>query len=351
MRKQNFTKLIAIATFALITFVGNSARAQHILFINDDTLFHTVNADTVKNDILSSMYTNMYYWSVPDSSLATPSNAMVDSFDLLIWYCGTNSTGLSFWSGGAAGNATLLHFAATGKPIWIIGLDLLYQLYGDSATFTSGDFTYDYMGLSKYVGQSYVNDGGIGCPEVDTIGGASPLFPARESWVSADSPLWYVGACIANPGVREIYKMGPFSYTMAGKVCMFHSLLAGHSIMSTFFEPALINTYANRVNFLQNGITYLLNTEGVKNIDPANRATLYPNPVSNELTINFDSKSPAHATICIYDALGSKEMQRPLDLNNGKSTISTVQLNSGIYFVTITDEHGSLVYSGKLIKE
>ena len=326
--------------------------AQQILMINDDPAF-APNPDTILADLNASTYSSgIHYWNVTDSS-STLTDSIINSYDLVIWYCGTASSGLQFWAGGGpTGNPVLVSRAASGKPLWVIGLDILYQEYGDSATFAPGNFAMDYMGLAHYNGQSYTNDGGIGDPEVLRDSGASTLFPATITWASADSPLWYVAGCNAVAGTKNIYEMGPSSYTLYGWNSMFHSHYAGHNVMSTFFEPALINTYANRLTFLQNGITYLLGSESVAKYNNSDVCLMYPNPAKSTLNIDLTTQQQGIGSLVIYDVSGRQDYKQSLNMANGSNhfTAAIGSLQPGTYFTRIADASGTTLFAGKLQK-
>ena len=76
--------------------------------------------------------------------------------------------------------------------------------------------------------------------------------------------------------------------------------------------------------------------------------TLYPNPANNELNVQLDYVNTDYK-IAIYNTLGSF-LYESNQLSNGNNSINTSQLNSGIYFVKITDSQNR-IYQKRLIKE
>ena len=336
------------AVVTLLLAVATTANAQNVLLINDnDNIVY--NTDTIVNDLNRTIYSGYHYWSVPDSIVA-PTAAYMANFDVIVWYCSTDGGGLSLWDGTNAGYADLITVINSGKPVWIIGQDILYQQYTAPATFVAGEFAKDYMGLTSYDVQSYVNDGSTGCAEVNRISGVSTLFPSTINWVF--STIWYIDGCTPQPATRAIYDMGPASYTLAGKQCMFHNQQGGKSVLSTFFDPALINTYANRVNFLEKGITYLLQSTGVVNTAIANSAILYPNPAASAFTLEFNSPATSEITIELTDALGRKVVQQKKPVIEGKNVINTPinDFGTGVYLVKLLDAGGNCLYFGKVSK-
>lgn len=351
-RHNCFNWPVKVVAFLLATFcflpTGN---AQQILFVNDNDNI-TYNTDTLVNDLNHTTYTGIHYWSIPDSAGATPSALYMSNFDLVIWYSSTDGVGLKFWTAGsAAGNAELVSYTAAGGKLWVIGQDLLYAKHAGAATFNSGDFAYDFMGLTSYDVQSYADDGSTGCPQADRSPGASALFPPTLKWLFAT--LWYVDGCTPQSTTKEIYQMGPASYTLNGRMCMFHNNTGGLNVMSTFFDPALIDTFVNRVNFMQQGITYILGTTGMTQTRQQAWAVCYPNPATSAAYIDVDMRSATTTQLVVADMPGKVHSKEYKVLNAGKNTVAIPiqQLPTGNYLVQLTDETGNYLYNGLLVKQ
>ena len=73
------------------------------------------------------------------------------------------------------------------------------------------------------------------------------------------------------------------------------------------------------------------------------KVSIYPNPIVNTLTI---SSLEDVATIHIYDVKGTKIM----DQNVGNGTISLENMASGLYFVSLINENGTVVLNQKVMK-
>ncbi len=349
------TCILSNARLALVFFIlmgfSMSSYSQKILLVNDndDIVYNT---DTFKTDLSNTIYSGYHYWSIPDSAYNAPTAAFMDTFDLVIWYASTDGVGLQFWNGtGTAGNPNVVTYAQTGKPLWIIGLDILYEKYAEGSTFTAGEFPKDIMGLTSYDVQSYVDDGSTGCPQVDRISTASSLFPDSLKW--AYSTLWYVDGCTPDAGTLSLYQMGPASYTLNGRKCMFHNKQPSTSVMSTFFDPALMDSFNNKINFLQNSITYLLGgTTGIKSTVHTGNTRLYPDPATTAFTVEINAEKGGDATVEIFNMLGNKVMQQQANLSVGHNSLTTSvrELNTGLYIVKVTDGEGNTLYVGRLNK-
>ncbi|MFM2224741.1 MAG: hypothetical protein RJA07_943 [Bacteroidota bacterium] len=89
-----------------------------------------------------------------------------------------------------------------------------------------------------------------------------------------------------------------------------------------------------------------LDEVGIEEVE-RNKLVVYPNPTTNELTINIDNVQLK--TIDITDVLGRKQNIKYSILNN-QYLIDVSSLSSGIYFVKATDTKGNTM-NGKFVKE
>jgi Secretion system C-terminal sorting domain len=78
-----------------------------------------------------------------------------------------------------------------------------------------------------------------------------------------------------------------------------------------------------------------------------NEITLFPNPVTNELTI--DNGKWKIKKVEFYNTVGEKVFSQPQTSNPKPQTVDVSQLNPGIYFVTVTDQAGNKV-TKKVVK-
>lgn len=89
----------------------------------------------------------------------------------------------------------------------------------------------------------------------------------------------------------------------------------------------------------------LLGTNDFEN----NKLQLYPNPATNELHVQLEDVTTDYK-IAIYNTLGSLLYESTNQLSNSTNSINISQLNSGIYFVQITDSENR-IYQKRLIKK
>lgn len=91
-----------------------------------------------------------------------------------------------------------------------------------------------------------------------------------------------------------------------------------------------------------------LSSIGYEEIEVDNiNLNIYPNPMTNEVTITFNNDNNQNYTIYLLDNLGSK-IQFYNSIIDGKLTISKGDLAAGIYFVQVYNE-SSIMITKKLI--
>ena len=121
-------------------------------------------------------------------------------------------------------------------------------------------------------------------------------------------------------------------------------------------DTIFVNSSANNVAayyFIDDVIVspdsnYADSLAGVQNInEPKQEVKFFPNPASTKLTIEVSLQLGETDNICIYDAMG-KEV-RCEELINNITTLSIVNLSSGIYYYRITDKNGELLKSDKVM--
>ncbi len=88
----------------------------------------------------------------------------------------------------------------------------------------------------------------------------------------------------------------------------------------------------------------LLGTSNYEN----NKLQLYPNPATNALHVQLEDVNTDYK-IAIYNTLGSLLFESTNQLSNSTNSINIGHLNSGIYFVQITDSENR-IYQKRLIK-
>lgn len=338
--KINHMKKLILSLLAIALFT--TAKSQHILVVNDNDNI-TYNTDTFLHGMDQSMYHTYTYWSVPDSAGATPSTSFLNTFDVVIWYCSTDGVGLSFWQDTSFVNPALSAYVAGGGGLWVIGLDVLYNAYGAAgATFGAGEFTHDYMGLASYDKQSYADDFNVGVPQMNRSAGVSTTyFPDSLLWIFPT--LWYADACTPTAGTKAIYEMGPSSYLFAGLKSMFlnHNASANINVLSTFFDPALIDEQAHLVKFIEGGIHELYATTGID--APQNNLPsllVYPNPVSDNMLVDIAAYDIDQ--LQVVNSEGKTVQVMTVKPHQTMATIDASEMAAGTYFIQLLKDHQAM---------
>ncbi|MDA0783864.1 MAG: T9SS type A sorting domain-containing protein [Bacteroidetes bacterium] len=344
----------SIFILILLLIFSQNITAQKALFVDDNGL-NAANSDTMLSTLNSVIkkslgITSFVHWNIRDSAGVTPKASQMLKYDLVIWYCSTDGVGLRIWNESTAGNQDLVSFIQSGRPVWIIGQDILYDQYAAPCTFKSGEFAYDYLGLSSYNVQSYVNDNSKGVTQLDRLNWspASANFTNRIKWIFSE--LWYVDGCSPRTGIFELYKMGPEGYALEGAVSMFHNLSPAEKInvMSSFFDLALMDTYKNRVDFVGAGIQYMLKktTEIQKQLSKA-QWIIAPNPTSAKKIVLLNIANSSE--VIVSDAIGKTIFQCKQN-NNGTMEFSLQSLSSGFYWLGVKEAQGEINFQPLFIQ-
>jgi hypothetical protein len=70
--------------------------------------------------------------------------------------------------------------------------------------------------------------------------------------------------------------------------------------------------------------------------------SVYPNPASNTVTVQYSNASNTAATIAVYDLQGKQVLKQETSIENNQSRISIASLQSGLYLMKITTADASV---------
>ena len=72
-------------------------------------------------------------------------------------------------------------------------------------------------------------------------------------------------------------------------------------------------------------------------VNPMTSTRIYPNPATDVLNIEVNASQASEMNISVYNIMGQNVMNQNVNINTGinRPSISTAELNSGIYFVTV----------------
>lgn len=102
------------------------------------------------------------------------------------------------------------------------------------------------------------------------------------------------------------------------------------------------NIYIDNINIYEGGPSDDLvdGTTGINEITPINGLSLYPNPVDQELTVDFIASSAQAVTLTIQDVSGKIAEQHKINASEGSNLVfmNTQSLSSGVYFIEVKTE-------------
>ena len=120
-----------------------------------------------------------------------------------------------------------------------------------------------------------------------------------------------------------------------------------------------ITAYAQAILFALENVEYDLNVELIypseaRKQNPAtlalsNKLILTPNPTNNLLNISFNFNEEIINQLEIVNVLGEQVFVKN-NITNSTININVADLNSGIYFVNMLNNNGSIIATEKLIK-
>lgn len=254
-----------------------------------------------------------------------PTLAELNNYQRVIWFCGTDGTDLGFWNA----EDDIRQFAESGKKLWIIGQDLLYALHGAPPTnFVAGDFELDVMGISSYLVQSYGNDGGEGCPQMDADPGVAGSFATPLTWIF--TTLWWADGVSIGANTIPIYNMGPGSYAFADIPSQIYRT-GGRKVMSTLFNPTVISSLPGRIQFIQQTLAYMDINTGVEDLE-ASSFGFSSNPASERVVIN----GAGLRNVLVHDSFG-RLVHQSNAISGKPEVIDLGGWPTGVYMVTTVD--------------
>ncbi|MEZ4777627.1 MAG: T9SS type A sorting domain-containing protein [Bacteroidia bacterium] len=291
--------------FVLITLAIAPMRGQiSILFVDDDSDTFG-NAELLASALDSLGYAYTYFNAV--DSAASPTDTYMAAFDLVIWHAASDGDGLLFWNGIDEDNTALKAYLEGGGKLWLSGTDILFDRYGGAPdTFGVGSFPYDYLGVSQYDLQSYVDDGSIGLPAAfpDT---AQPIA-GLDTLTWTFTTLWYVDGVSIRPEAVPIYRMGDATYQFADSITGVWYDADSFQTLSFFFDMALAANFTMLKNTTKSVVELFesLTTAVDKNQFAATNVSIYPNPTSGAFNLTFTLDKNTSVAASLWNIQGQK---------------------------------------------
>jgi hypothetical protein len=336
------SKILLALFFTLFISTSVMSKAQFkVLFVNDNSLFAS-NTDTVLYALNHTGYTIDVFNAV--DSLRSPTATEMGQYNLVIWYCSTDGVGNYFWNGDDSDNAELSAYLETGGMLWVMGTDFLYDRYSAPHTFIPGDFVYDYLGTLEYHAQSYGDDGGLGVEQLDL---SSSGFTSIQTIHWTFPTAWWVDACSPLSSATSIYTMGPSGYVFDSYNSAIWYSSSGHTVLSFFFDPALIDTYANREILFEEIISHFQLFAGFENeMIIRGKTVLYPNPARDVVHVSVPTNmNDDQLDLKISDLSGRCILSKNIAISNNEFDLKISDIPTGIYILRISNTRVSVTCS------
>jgi len=253
-----------------------------------------------------------YEYTVFDAagSSGSPTSEVLSQYDLVIWHTSTDGVALQLWDADDLDNGHLMSYLLNGGNLWLIGNDFLFDRYGAAPdTFQLGDFPYDYLGIDRYVAQSYGDDGGVGVPGVAPAPGQPADGLVALDWDFAT--LWSADAVSPLQAAAPVYLMTGGAYPLAGMPAAVWYNQGDFRVMSFFFDLVLVSdfqlakeTVASVVGLFENLISGT-----AAQLTPGIELKIAPNPFAESVTLSLSLEQKAPVSIQVVDLMGRKIAQ------------------------------------------
>ena len=176
---------------------------------------------------------------------------------------------------------------------------------------------------------------------INTLSSTWYVYPNYSSQVS--NAVWNWGDGTSSAGLYPSH-----NYATAGwySICVTVYATCGDS--SSICQNDSVYRASSMI-----AINVVNSTNGIKSIvSELNSAKAYPNPFTDNLTINVNSVNGSPATYVITDIYGSVIATENISLSKGdnKIGINTSAFSSGVYFITMKDKANNTSKTLKVVK-
>lgn len=323
-----------------------------VLLVNDDARDYTKYYD-IDTALTASEYTYKVYDAAKIGYV--PDYDYLSNFNFVIWYCARDGVDVKFWDisdeENIACNTPLKEYADNGGVVWLQGRDVFYDVWGSKYTaknaagdsvihnFESGDFVYDYMGISSYVAQTAVNETSgnyegleqIDLTEENEMNTLDPI-----TWISATYPMYYAEVLDVTDNAVPLYYMGPETYDFSLYYSMLYNNNGNAHFVTSGFNPADIDTQDHLNQYIKEVLTYFESTVDIQTIEANDfELSIYPNPANQWLTITLNSSSQNSLNLQITDMAGKTVLNTVLESGINQKSIDISELSNGLYNVSI----------------
>ena len=349
MKKLVFTLFSLLLAVSLITAQSKSLK---VLVVLADFAGTTDNTDTIIKAFNASGYDVTYLTPKDTNDIF---NALeTGGYNFVYWYAGNDGKDTLLWKYYWSDVDTqpiqpyafydqITDYILNGNVFCLDGIDVIYDVYGSAPDdFQQGDYVYDILGLTKYVAQSYKNDGGKGVsylvktssnnitPDVDQI---------NWKW----STLKFVDGYELRDKAVSLFKMGGSSdYPLLNQITSYYF----YNVIVTQFRLGTVKTQdlANKLvkdilDAAANGTFQPMPqptlTSQVSNI----KFSVFPNPAHSYLHVSAPELTNGELTVT--DLEGRSIYQTKF---NKFKTLYVGDFEPGIYVVKIRGNKGTVTH-------
>jgi hypothetical protein len=222
--------------------------------------------------------------------------------------------------------------------------------YGSYENATGASWHYRSLGCATMPGVSVDENGNvIICYSVwsEVRVNAATNFSYRSVYVSAkdSQDQWFDDAInLSEDFVHEYEEQYPCTASPIGYNNNFWILYSGDDAQGLYLDISDDYPQSNGGQLTENyiyAVKITPNMPGYDNVEeavnPMTSTRVYPNPTTDVLNIEVNASQASEMSISVYNIMGQNVMNKTVNINTGinRPSISTAELNSGIYFVTV----------------
>ena len=318
-------------------FTSNGYSTSHT-FTNSGTYTATLTASDPLN-ICNYTFVKTFSVTVAPCALIPSFTYSVGNNGLVTFQStstGTTSTTSFYWNFGDFSGM----YGSNSSHTYLNSGNYIVQLnVHDSVNFTCTGSTSQLVNLSICVNHISFNLHKDSTQLPNIVWNAYPTYSQNTT-----SVVWDWGDGTTSTG--NMYPSHTYSTTGNFSICVSTTVSCGQTdsycINSNIFRTSESLTGPATINVIPLSVT------GIKQTEKEIGLIAFPNPITDELTIEATTTNDNKLTFVLVDALGRLVLTG--NLNNSKTTINTSNLEKGFYSLSVTNEKGSSLKTIKLVK-
>lgn len=249
MRKFFTIFLMSVLFVGLVSAQGGR-KDLSILLVHDDNSSLSI-TDSIRNAITAAGYTFTDYNAVANGA---PAVDVLTPYELVVWTTGNAWNATTFWEGSLP-SAGIKAYLDNGGMLFLEGINNIGMGgFGDRpVTFSAGDFSYDYLGVSEYTAQAKSDDDGVGLPMMVVVEDNGICTTDTAMWTSN---MMFADIVTPTSTAKSIYNAGPADYAFAGKSSMVYNEIGNAKILSAHIRWDYFKTAELRDDITEEILNY-----------------------------------------------------------------------------------------------